>query len=84
MSGLSDRVPVLLQGAQALVFELEQILGIEKLRSVEERVSDPSMARVEGAGGLEGLAFAGGGIVGHMCKCIYAVIYFRQSACPGK
>jgi len=70
--GLGQGVLVLFQSAQAFVLELKQVLGIEKLRSLKERVSYPGMVRVEGAGGLEGLTFGVGAVGWHKCKRIYA------------
>jgi hypothetical protein len=57
---LGQGIVLLLESPQAFIFELEQVLRVEELRVLEEPVADASMAGVEGAAGLEGLAFAGG------------------------
>jgi len=71
--GANDRIAVGADRAQGFVFELEQVLGIEKIGVLKQRVADLSGAGVESAGGLQGLAFGlGSGVGGHECKYIYA------------
>ena len=80
--GLGDGSMLLLQGPQAFVFELEQVLRIEKLRALKEGMAHAGMTRVEGAGVLQDLPFGGGGgLVGHICKRIYAALYLPRLGC---
>jgi hypothetical protein len=52
--GTRDRIALLLKSAQRFVLELEQIVGVEELRSAEEGMAHPSGAGIEGAGLAEG------------------------------
>ena len=81
--GLGNRIMFDLQCAQSLVFDLEQILGIKKVRLLKELVSHLRGAWIKGTAGLQGLAF-GFGIRWHMCKYNYATQSYTRRGCQGQ
>ena len=50
--GSRNRVPIMFERAQSLVFELGQIPGIKKLRLLKQRMADLIGARIKGTSGL--------------------------------
>ena len=59
--GLRDRPAVDLDGAKGLVFELNQVVGIEEGVLPEQRVADFLRVAIEGATGAQRLDFFGVG-----------------------
>jgi hypothetical protein len=84
-SRAGDRIPLLLQGSQRFVFELEQVAGIEKIRLLKERLAHLRMTGIKRAGGLQGPAFGFGiRLWWHKCKSIYTALCHIFGSCQRK
>lgn len=80
-----DRIPLLLQGSQRFVFELEQVTGVEKIRLLKERLAHLRMTGIKRAGGFQGPAFGFGiRLWWHKCKSIYTALCHIFGSCQRK
>ena len=84
-SGARGQTPLLLQGSQRFVFELEQVTGVEKIRLLKERLAHLRMTGIKRAGGLQGPAFGFGiRLWWHKCKSIYTALCHIFGGCQRK